>query len=414
VNEQEAAELLERLGSREEVGSPPMGDLFRAGRQVRRSRHILQLAGVAAAVVVVTAGGFALQLQHDRDVPTASSTTPTVTKAGAGLVVPVGSRLVGEGDVVVAVPESWTTNDIVCGGVGSDTVTFNNDGPWATCAGGDSHASVLSVVDPASRQWDSRLRLTAKKVSVDGMSGLRTPTICTSVPDPTCTGVLTFPEEKVSFAVTSPDDMIVNEVLDSAERLPAGYVTVPDLEGMSAADARQAISAHGLLIDPPCTNGDNCTFYVRWPTTPPAGSAVAVGSTVSISRLRWAPPALPALYHGVSECGYSYLVQTENSTKTLGSCAEILPSEIPKPLVLTTGSVFYVRITHETNGQLGFPVPDSSSKAVTRTDRRGSIVQYRATSPGTAYLLARGTIFCQGIDHHRGTCPLLKVFVKAR
>jgi hypothetical protein len=260
-----------------------MGDLFRAGRQVRRSRHILQLTGVAAAVAVVTAGGFALQLQHDRDVPTATSTTPTVTKAGAGLVVPDGTRLVGEGDVVVAVPKTWTTNDIVCGGVGSDTVTFNNDSPWATCARADSHASVLSVVDPAARQWDTRLQLTAKKVSVDGMSGLRTPTLCTATPDPTCAGVLTFPEEKVSFAVTSPDDKIVNKVLDSAERLPAGYVTVPDLEGMSAADASQTLAAQGLVMDPPCGHRDHCTFYVGSPTTPPAGSAVAVGSTVTIN-----------------------------------------------------------------------------------------------------------------------------------
>ena len=115
---------------------------------------------------------------------------------------------------------------------------------------------------------------------------------------------------------------------------------------------------------------------------------------------------------GITTCGSSYLLQTTDKTLTIGSCAGILPSRTSRPLVLTRGAVFYVRVSHETSGELDFPIPDSTSRAVVRTGRRGYVIQYRAQSPGTTYLVARGTPFCDGIDPHRGTCRFLEIRVR--
>lgn len=132
---------------------------------------------------------------------------------------------------------------------------------------------------------------------------------------------------------------------------------------------------------------------------------------VSAARDTWAPPPLPAALRGISYCGSAYLVQTERQNRMLGSCAGILPSHLPAPLVLTVGDVFYVRIAHEMTGELDFPVPESTGSAVVRAQRRGHIVQYRAQSSGSATLIARRTIFCEGIDPNEGSCPVLAVVV---
>lgn len=79
--------------------------------------------------------------------------------------------------------------------------------------------------------------------------------------------------------------------------------------------------------------------------------------------------------------------------------------------MVPVGTVFYVRVTTESNGRLDYPVPDPGTAAVARTDLRGPIVQYQARSPGTVYLVAHRTFFCEGIDPYRGSCPVLEVIV---
>lgn len=283
MNDDEATMLLDRLGTQVEVGSPPIKDIFTDGNRVKRRRRGLQVAGSAAVVFALALGGYALKPGPGVENATTVAPTPTVTTGVTGLVTPPGSRLVGEGGVVVAVPQSWTTNDVGCMGmVNSDTVTFNNDGPWAACAGGDSDASVLSVVDSSSSQWETRLQKTANEVSVDGMRASRTATVCTAPRQGSiCSAALTFPDQQVSFLVTSLDVQVVEDVLDSAQRLPAGWVNVPDIAVMSVSEARQGLAAQGLAMNPQCITSECRSYAVG--TTPAAGTAVAHGSTVTVT-----------------------------------------------------------------------------------------------------------------------------------
>ena len=150
-------------------------------------------------------------------------------------------------------------------------------------------------------------------------------------------------------------------------------------------------------------------------TSPRVAAQRGVPSTATVAATKpaWMPPQLPAPHLGVSACGLAYLVQAEGRTISLGTCSGILPTTLPHPLVVTTGAVFYVRVTHEmSGGRLDFPVPRPATDSVVRTAKRGPIVQYRAGSPGTSYLLARHTPFCAGVDPHLGTCRVLQVVVK--
>lgn len=98
----------------------------------------------------------------------------------------------------------------------------------------------------------------------------------------------------------------------------------------------------------------------------------------------------------------------------LGGCAGILPSRLGKPLTVTVGTDFEVQVGHEMDGSLDFPVPDSTSGAVVRTGGDGSTVYYRATAAGTAYLVARGTPFCERFDPKKGSCRILKIIMTAQ
>lgn len=98
----------------------------------------------------------------------------------------------------------------------------------------------------------------------------------------------------------------------------------------------------------------------------------------------------------------------------LGGCAGMLPSRLGSPLTVTVGTDFDVHVTSEMDGSLDFPVPDSSSRVVERIGREGSTVHYRATSAGRAYLVARGTPFCERYNPKRASCRILKVVVTSR
>ena len=97
---------------------------------------------------------------------------------------------------------------------------------------------------------------------------------------------------------------------------------------------------------------------------------------------------------------------------TLGTCSGLLPKNLSKPLVMAPGTVFYVRVVHEMDGSLDYPVPTPDSGVLKLTARKGSIVQYHAIHPGTVHLIAHGTTYCEGIDPHRGSCPIFEVRVR--
>ena len=97
---------------------------------------------------------------------------------------------------------------------------------------------------------------------------------------------------------------------------------------------------------------------------------------------------------------------------SVGTCDGRLPKGLSEPLGMALGTVFYVRVGHEMDGSLDYPVPAPGSDVLKLTARKGSIVQYHAIHPGATSLIAHGTTYCVGIDPRRGSCPILEVRVR--
>jgi PASTA domain-containing protein len=290
MNQREATQLLERLGGMLDVSGAPVERVVDAGRQASRRRHRWQVGAIAAAVAVVAAaGGFiAQQSPQDNTAPPTSPTTVSTTQNRDGVLTPPpGTRLVGANGVVVAVPASFTTEDLPCGVPNSDTVTFRPDfKPKTVCSFGDPSAVLLEVIGTDSPLWRQLLDKPADEITVDGLPALRTQLECfvpESIDD--CAGSLTFPTAGISFLVRThrPEDGDETEtetILDSARAVPSGYVTVPSVIAMQGGDAAAAIEAAGLTVDPGCSV-PQCLSYASG-TNPPAGTPLKSGSSVSL------------------------------------------------------------------------------------------------------------------------------------
>lgn len=97
------------------VGPPPIEQMRTA---VRRRRGRAAVLASAAAVAVVAAGVTVWQVaDREPQVP--------VTSDPPAEVPPVGHRWVGVGSAVVAVPETWGTNETECGTPMVDTVVID-------------------------------------------------------------------------------------------------------------------------------------------------------------------------------------------------------------------------------------------------------------------------------------------------
>jgi hypothetical protein len=284
MNEREATVLLERLGGMLEVSGAPVERVVDAGKLATRRRRRWQIGGAAAAVaaVVVGAGVIAQDSPAGDKTPPTSHTTPSPTGDEA-LVTPPGTRLVGENGVVVAVPESFSTEDLPCGIQNSDTVTFRPDfKPKTLCTISDPRATLVTIADSDSPSWQYRLSLKGEPVDVDGLDAVRSGVECqVALPRLTrCAQALTFPESGVSFLVGSPRTGIIDRILDSAQAVPDGYVTVPSVYAVQGGDAAAAIEAAGLEVDPACSVPE-CLGYVAG-TVPPTGTPVKGGAAVSL------------------------------------------------------------------------------------------------------------------------------------
>ncbi len=132
-------------------------------------------------------------------------------------------------------------------------------------------------------------------------------------------------------------------------------------------------------------------------------AAAVLGASAALASGQNIPP--------VTTCGIPYTFTFAHHTPvSSGSCAGLLPLRPPR-VVLRRGQTFYVRIEHEQNGRLDFPVPTPTNGAVKRLRTSGATVAYLAASRGSALLVARHTHFCSGIDPRIGSCSALRVVV---
>ena len=169
MNDDNLTDLLEARAADVPVGPPPLAEMHRDAVRRRRS-YVGALA--AAAAVVVTVGAVAVWPDGSgsgRDSVPIASDPPSPSASPE--VPPAGFRWVGVGQAVVAVPDSWATNDIRCGTPQSDTVVVDVS-VIETCA--TAYPADTSSVWLRQREPVDEIS-TWTPVEVDGEEALRSP-----------------------------------------------------------------------------------------------------------------------------------------------------------------------------------------------------------------------------------------------
>lgn len=283
---------LRELWDRLDAGGPPLTEVAAAAARVRRRRRRAAAVSTAAAVVAVVAvvglGPTAPRADTDR------ATDP----AGALPAPPTGTRWVGTGRVVVAVPVGWTTGGTTCFEPVEDTV-YVDTGAIADCGNPPRRedvdaASSLAVLDSAYAEAQIPQMEPLRQVA--GREVVELPR-CDRWQSGQCRHLFAVPDEGVVLAVriAEPGDGDWKQIRDSLRILPDGLTTVPlgvrqrrgvvPVPGGGVADQLAAtITAVGLEADvvvvPPGADAPAGTVV---DVSPPLGSVVEEGATVTVS-----------------------------------------------------------------------------------------------------------------------------------
>ena len=246
-----------------------------AGISPRRSRSRPALLAGAAAVLVL-AGVVAVRWWPDQ--PDARAVLPLMQSFP---VAPPGTRLVGYGDVAVAVPNSWQHNAVSCGNEGSDTVIYPDAAIEGRCAAG-SGASTVTFADPPP--YPSPYSSAPGEI---GEVGERV-VLGTAVnrTDAGYEQTLLVPVSGFSMVVRSPDRSVVVDVAASMRVVPDGFTVVPPCRGQRLRDAAADLAEADLklVVDQASTLSDKhgqppVTFQnVDSGQLVPAGSRIGSGS----------------------------------------------------------------------------------------------------------------------------------------
>lgn len=279
-------EQLEHAGARTPVGPPPLGAIRRNVARRRRRRGWAVSAVCVAGVATIAVG--ATLLGPDRlGADVAGPDAP-----------PPGTRFVGLGDVTIAVPQTWGTDDTGCGLPQAETVViadghFDYMSSSMTCF--VPHQPTVDNVHvgqglPEGFEPD-------ETIEIDGRPADRTTATCSTDIEPYvgrqyCSATVRFPQEDVWFRVNSPSGVEeVDRMLDTITVLPdlVGvpfyrdiYRDVPDADQAYAARLTEAglkvkiVESDERVVPKPLPG-----FILR--VSPERGTMLPPGSTVTVT-----------------------------------------------------------------------------------------------------------------------------------
>lgn len=222
---------------------------------------------------------------------------------------PDGSRWVGSGQVVVAVPDWWTTGETQCYAPVEDTVYFDSgamgDCPETPTPAEVREVSALAVLDARTGYGEKEVRGMSPVAEVDGREVLERED-CERWFEGVCRHLFAVPSEGVVFAVTIAEegDGSYQEIRDSLRTLPDDLTTVPlataggwtptwGAEPRAADALVEALEDAGLRVEieteeVPEEESPNAD-YVSFPpgslldVSPELGSVIEVGGTVTVT-----------------------------------------------------------------------------------------------------------------------------------
>lgn len=304
MSEDTLIRMLQEAAGKVPDNPAPVGRIVFEGRQRVRRRRAAILGGAVAAVLVVAGGVGVRHLPGGGSSVTSSSSSSTTVGHGQHHVsslgtqdqtqrlaalpaAPAGTRWVGVGSVMVAVPSTWPMRPgQVCEDSQASYVTV--------LARGTAGAVHCALIPPAARGSD-RLTLvpaggnTGQELggAVTGTSGLA----CERGLHRLCTATKRVDGVAISF--DSADDLaaqVWQEISDSIRPIPEGYVAVPWAGGGTSiqpdlAELTRAVRAAGLRVAVGAGAGGHAVS-----TDPEPGTVVPRGGLVRIVEDR-TPPA---------------------------------------------------------------------------------------------------------------------------
>ncbi len=226
-------------------------------------RAVVAVGGLVAAMVVtglaVTSGG--------GGGAAGERTRPPVAVGGG--------QLVGFESVYVTVPGSWSHNGIRCGRVVESTVVY----PDALGGCDDRPLPVLAVpassvtfsVPPTSPIPLGRLRQVS---SVGGEQVFATTPFRRKG---LLQQVVVIPQANVQMMVRTPDPRVLDDIVDSLEPVPRGYVVVPACTRLPLREAIRRLVAAGLNVK--LTQAS--TLNMHYGAPPVSHQSIATGQIVA-------------------------------------------------------------------------------------------------------------------------------------
>lgn len=286
MNDDNLTDLLEARAADVTVGPPPLAEMHRHAVRRRRS-YVAALA--AAAAVVVTVGAVAVWPDGSgsgRDSTPTASDSPSPSPSPE--VPPAGFRWVGMGRAVIAVPDSWATNDIRCGTPQSNTVVVDVS-VIETCA--TAYPADTSSVWLRERQPVDEIA-TWTPVEVDGEEALRSPDerLVGYGDSPIFRASVYLPGRDVVFAASSTvSQEVVDEVLSRVTILdtlvavpgisPANYGPTP--QSKAGETYVRMVREAGLVAEVVTEQGPLPGFVLD--VSPAPGTVVEPGAVVTVT-----------------------------------------------------------------------------------------------------------------------------------
>lgn len=205
---------------------------------------------------------------------------------------PDGMRLVGRGQVVVAVPAAWTNWQPSCGEPGHGYVFFE---PVAAIrcrahAAGDAVPS-LGIADSSTEESRQLIQTMEPVGEINGLIVMQDEEKCSFDSDGVCARHFAIPAEGVLFTVQTLDvpeaSEIFAEIRDSVRPLPDGFTTVPyrdtGIDGSTGRAAAQLMELNGLDVKTIETPSEGRPRGILLSISPVPGSPVRHGETVTLT-----------------------------------------------------------------------------------------------------------------------------------
>jgi hypothetical protein len=281
--------LLEELDNAR-IGHAPIADIVLAGKAAKRRQHRVRIVGVAAAALLIAAGG---------TIATQARTGIDQGRDGESLVadgdntpdpaVNKNTRQIGIGTAYISVPEKWDSNDASCNTPIRDTYYFPF--PQDCVAGATPRVSSVAIATGAFPQAGIRLDGLEPAGRIDGHQIVQNTATCELSDPGACTQTFGIPDLDAYFHVTvwSNDggEDVVQTIRDSLALVNSDQTIVPFVPHGKEAEVVAALEDAGLTVEverATCPAMADCIGGITG-LKPPVGTVISVGSTVTVTVL---------------------------------------------------------------------------------------------------------------------------------